>query len=146
MNNTTYTVQLRYSQSDFLGRGPVRPDGTTSITFGKFDYLSSVIRFNSYGEALSTAQTKYHGLSEQYVIITPYVEPVIDKRYEVWITLPCVNGLRTYILSGHESFVPLLMIGPDLPALQWLTSEQATAYANKLQLIDYKVVEVWDEF
>lgn len=71
---------------------------------------------------------------------------LIDTMYEVWVTLPCDNGVRTYVLSGHESFVPLLMIDPDLESLQWQTLEQAAAYANKLQLSDYKIVSVGTEF
>ena len=138
----TYTVQLRYDRTNFLGHGPIRPDGSHSVTFGTTDYLSKVLQFNSYVEALSTARSKYPNLSEDYVTITPFEQMKEETLYEVWITIPCNNGLRTYVLSGHNSFVPLRDPDPDLPALQWQTDEQATAYAMQLQLSSFKAVQV----
>ena len=137
----TYTVQLRYDRTNFLGHGPVRPDGSRSVTFGTTDYLSEVMHFNSYVEALSTAQSKYINLSEKYVIITPFTQPVV-KRYEVWITIPCKNGLRTYVLSGGNSFVPLLSTDSECNSLRFGTVAQAMVYMDALEVSDFNITEV----
>ena len=215
----TYTVQLRYSNTNFLGRGPVRPDGSYSVTFGTVDYLSKVLQFNSYSEALAAAQSKYTNISEDYVIIAPTEEPTsrttyvvqlrhvpyhflgtkatpgqqhpslvfdelsnltkvshfdsedkafiaacedsdfdgeikssyfiitpftqpTEKRYEVWITIPCKNGLRTYVLSGHNSFVPLLDTDPDYEPLRFSTVAQAMRYMDALELSNFSIMQV----
>ena len=64
--------------------------------------------------------------------------------YEVWLTIPCRDAVRTYVLSGHCSLVPLLMINPDLPPLQFGSHELAAAYAHNVRLVDYTVVPVGD--
>ena len=71
---------------------------------------------------------------------------LIDTVYEVWITLPCKNGLRTYVLSGHNSFVPIMDNDSDLQPLHFSCEQNAQKYADSLELTGYRVMQLSNEF
>ena len=142
--STTYTIQLRYLPSNYFGY-KVGPNHTTRSMFDTTDKLNQVYHYDSYDEAVSHLRATNPHISIEYLMVTAHTEDESTEEqrlaYEVWVTIPLVDkGQRIYVLAGSNSLT--LLTSPDLPALQWQDSEQASRYAESIGLVSYSVMQV----